>query len=319
MRCTCDRDHGEDCHYQNLRSLGSCSGPANVMVHDKRGCVACCQTHAEWRSKQSRLFGHGVDCRRNMKFDDFKIDSTFYTGTGAWTCTDIGTRSVVAVKKSGDAVDGWPYEHRGEIVFTSADFSGCFTTEVEFGEAYPDPDPFPSTPPKAKPPRTYDDPVFLEDWGVTSYEGPLNDPNRVKGAPRVPGTIGKGGTKHGTSVCIGCCEDRPAVDGADDSECLATFCADTEERSMARAKLAAAAPLLLRTLLRLEFSEVPVLGVGRYCQCPSCGRPGSERMGEQPHHPSCALDHMLARAGMVQGKAREVARQAIFAREASHE
>lgn len=33
-----------------------------------------------------------------MKINEFKIGESFFTGSGEWTCTDIGTRSILAVK-----------------------------------------------------------------------------------------------------------------------------------------------------------------------------------------------------------------------------
>ena len=33
-----------------------------------------------------------------MKHEDFSIGIEFYTGTGKWRCTDIGTRTIVAMQ-----------------------------------------------------------------------------------------------------------------------------------------------------------------------------------------------------------------------------
>jgi hypothetical protein len=33
-----------------------------------------------------------------MKKEDFSIGKEFYTATGKWRCTDIGTRVIVAIK-----------------------------------------------------------------------------------------------------------------------------------------------------------------------------------------------------------------------------
>jgi hypothetical protein len=32
-----------------------------------------------------------------MKHNDFKIDCQFTTATGTWKCTDVGTRTIIAV------------------------------------------------------------------------------------------------------------------------------------------------------------------------------------------------------------------------------
>jgi hypothetical protein len=36
--------------------------PATHVVHDKRGCLAVCETHAAWRRTTSLLVGHGKEC-----------------------------------------------------------------------------------------------------------------------------------------------------------------------------------------------------------------------------------------------------------------
>ena len=52
-----------------------------------------------------------------MKHKDFKIGKKFYTATGRWICTDIGTRVIVARKDNNDSDI--------EIVFDEYDFGGC--------------------------------------------------------------------------------------------------------------------------------------------------------------------------------------------------
>lgn len=37
-----------------------------------------------------------------MKKDDFSIGLEFYTGSGKWRCTDVGTRVIVAIKLDAD-------------------------------------------------------------------------------------------------------------------------------------------------------------------------------------------------------------------------
>lgn len=58
-----------------------------------------------------------------MTRPDFRIEQSFWTATGEWKCTDIGTRVVVAVK-----VD----EPDTEVVFDEDDFEGCAPTEAEW-------------------------------------------------------------------------------------------------------------------------------------------------------------------------------------------
>jgi len=60
---------------------------------------------------------------------DFRIGTEFYTEAGLWRCTDIGTRTIVAVKVE----DGYPSpEHHPpfsdavEMVFDEYDFDGLY-------------------------------------------------------------------------------------------------------------------------------------------------------------------------------------------------
>ena len=60
---------------------------------------------------------------------DFRIGTEFYTEAGLWRCTDIGTRTIVAVKVE----DGYPSpEHHPpfsdavEMVFDEYHFDGLY-------------------------------------------------------------------------------------------------------------------------------------------------------------------------------------------------
>lgn len=62
-----------------------------------------------------------------MKKEDFQIGCEFYTRTGKWRCTDVGTRVIVAIKLD-ETDESWfngpPYavvEH----VFDEYGFGGC--------------------------------------------------------------------------------------------------------------------------------------------------------------------------------------------------
>jgi hypothetical protein len=127
----------------------------------------------------------------------------------------------------------------------------------------------------------------MEEWGVWSYEGDLNDPHD---APK---------DKHGTSVCIGSVHDP-----ADVHECIATACADSEERSGQRANVMALAPLAVRTLLEIEFGRM------RHPKwphtCPAC-------YGDGVHRAGCELDGTLTRAGLSSAKERDEARSFLHA------
>lgn len=88
-----------------------------------------------------------------MKLSEFVIGETFWTSTGEFRCTDIGTRVVVAIaigpraSTHAEMVDGrrrhttrmddgpsWlngpPYAAE-EIVFNEYDLPACFRTEAE--------------------------------------------------------------------------------------------------------------------------------------------------------------------------------------------
>jgi hypothetical protein len=104
-----------------------------------------------------RSAGDGVTIRERrtatMELSDFAIGETFWTHVGAFRCTDIGTRVVVAVKLGpreigrAEKVDGelritkridddpsWlngpPYLVE-EVVFDENELLGCFRTEAE--------------------------------------------------------------------------------------------------------------------------------------------------------------------------------------------
>ena len=88
-----------------------------------------------------------------MELSDFAIGETFWTHAGAFRCTDIGTRVVVAVKlgpreiSRAESVDGelritkridddpsWlngPPDAVEELVFDENELVGCFRSEAE--------------------------------------------------------------------------------------------------------------------------------------------------------------------------------------------
>lgn len=63
-----------------------------------------------------------------MKHQDFKEGMIFFTATGAWKVTDIGRRTVIAIKLDhvpDGKIAGPPY-WVAEQVFDEDDFKGCF-------------------------------------------------------------------------------------------------------------------------------------------------------------------------------------------------
>ena len=62
-----------------------------------------------------------------MKKEEFHIGQEFYAHTGAWRCTDIGTRVIVAIKVDQEDArnyNGPPYSIP-ETVFDEYDMEGC--------------------------------------------------------------------------------------------------------------------------------------------------------------------------------------------------
>jgi hypothetical protein len=63
-----------------------------------------------------------------MKHSDFKIGIEFLTATGRWRCTDIGTRTIAAIKLDLDHdarwYDGPPYA-AAENLFDEDGIDGC--------------------------------------------------------------------------------------------------------------------------------------------------------------------------------------------------
>ncbi len=66
--------------------------------------------------------------------EDFKIGKEFYTATGLWRCTDVGTRVIVAIhlnQEESKNYNGPPYSIP-ERVFDEYDFGGCSINQNEF-------------------------------------------------------------------------------------------------------------------------------------------------------------------------------------------
>jgi hypothetical protein len=53
-----------------------------------------------------------------MKHSDFKIGTEFLTYTGRWRCTDVGVRTIAAIKLDVDHDPGWyngpPFDDSGK-------------------------------------------------------------------------------------------------------------------------------------------------------------------------------------------------------------
>ena len=74
--------------------------------------------------------------RTEMKKEEFRIGLEFYTGSGKWRCTDIGTRVIVAIKLDQDDpryYNGPPYSIV-ESAFDEYDMRGCSLDPADFAD-----------------------------------------------------------------------------------------------------------------------------------------------------------------------------------------
>ena len=63
-----------------------------------------------------------------MRHSEFSIGCEFTTETGRWRCTDVGTRTIAAIRLNHDDDPSWyhgpPYA-LAEYVFDESDLEGC--------------------------------------------------------------------------------------------------------------------------------------------------------------------------------------------------
>ncbi len=67
-----------------------------------------------------------------MEQSEFVIGLEFWTQAGRWRCTDVGSRTICAIKLEGDPLDwnGPPYSIV-EHVFDEYDFDGLYASETD--------------------------------------------------------------------------------------------------------------------------------------------------------------------------------------------
>lgn len=72
-----------------------------------------------------------------MNKDEFHIGLEFYTSSGKWRCTDIGTRVIVAIKldKTDESWYNGPPYAVAEVVFDEYYLPGCSLDPAEFNSA----------------------------------------------------------------------------------------------------------------------------------------------------------------------------------------
>jgi hypothetical protein len=77
------------------------------------------------RCKQKQIWSGNLP---PMKRTDFQIGCEFLTGAGRWRCTDLGKRTIAAIRLNHDDDPSWyngpPYAVM-EAVFDEYDFEGC--------------------------------------------------------------------------------------------------------------------------------------------------------------------------------------------------
>lgn len=69
-----------------------------------------------------------------MNHSDFSVGAPFWTTSGEWRCTDIGRRTVIAIRIERERDPSWyngPTYAVAEIVFDEDDLEACFPTEAE--------------------------------------------------------------------------------------------------------------------------------------------------------------------------------------------
>ena len=68
-----------------------------------------------------------------MKHSDFAVGEEFLTATGTWRCTDIGTRTIIAIKVPDYDDPSWfngpPYAV-AEVVFDEDDREACWPDQA---------------------------------------------------------------------------------------------------------------------------------------------------------------------------------------------
>ena len=68
-----------------------------------------------------------------MEHGDFAIGEEFRTASGTWRCTDVGTRTIIAIKISHQDDPSWfngpPYAVV-EMVFDESDLGGCWVVKT---------------------------------------------------------------------------------------------------------------------------------------------------------------------------------------------
>lgn len=68
-----------------------------------------------------------------MQHSDFKIGEEFFCGDRRWRCTDVGTRTIVAIALEHNDDPSWEYGPPyaiAELVFDENDLEACIPVEL---------------------------------------------------------------------------------------------------------------------------------------------------------------------------------------------
>jgi hypothetical protein len=83
---------------------------------------------AKTRRKRKSIAQAWTGNRPPMKHSDFRIGGEFLSGSGRWRCTDVGKRTIAAIRLNHDDDPAWyngpPYAIV-ESVFDEFDIEGC--------------------------------------------------------------------------------------------------------------------------------------------------------------------------------------------------
>ena len=84
--------------------------------------------------REGRLFLHpsqgGIITAKKMQHSEFVIGETFWCGDQQWRCTDVGRRTIVAIKADAVGWDNGPPYALAETVFDEYDMTSCSVGEV---------------------------------------------------------------------------------------------------------------------------------------------------------------------------------------------
>src|SRR5580704_9995610 len=98
------------------------------MVYDWLALAGEREMPTKTRRKRKSIAQPWTGNRAPMKHSDFRIGCEFLSGSGRWRCTDVGKRTIAAIRLNHDDDPSWyngpPYAIV-ESVFDEFDMQGC--------------------------------------------------------------------------------------------------------------------------------------------------------------------------------------------------